>query len=610
MSVDNGHPARHHVKPSGKSVLRVLALLSPYLAQLSVTFVLTLVVTGCSLILPKLKQIGIDEGIVARDAHRLTQMVLLTLGLHLVNVVAGIGQAALLNWLGQSAIHDLRGRLFEHLQLLSMDFYEKKDPGNIISRVINDMDAINELLSSGIMGLLADLLMMVGISIFLFQYHWKLALALHVLIPTMVLLAFMFRSAIHQAFMLCRETIAAVTTYLHETVAGIRVIHGFAREPRCEAEFQERNTTNRDANVKAANVWATFFPILELVNALGLIIIFWYGGVLVVHHEITPGVAMAFVLYMNLWFDPVRRLTEMFATFQRALVGIERIQEILDEQPTIRDLPEAHPTAPTNHEVEFHGVSFCYDGEHQVLKNISFCARFGETVALVGPTGAGKSTIIKLLTRMYDVQDGSITFDGQDIRDLTLSSLRAQMGIVPQDTFLFTGTIRDNVRFGRPDATDDEVRAIARTVNAAEFIESLPEGYDTDVHERGVKLSVGQRQLIAFARALLRNPRILILDEATSSVDHFTETRIQEAISQLIRDRISFVIAHRLSTIVSADKILVVDHGRILCEGTHEDLLMKCELYRSLYERRFKLEPEELPEIVTDSTFDSAGSWS
>lgn len=608
MNSDNESSLEKKARPSAKSFVRALQLLLAYWPQLLTTTALTLVLTACTLVLPMLKQVGIDEGILARDADRLTQMVLLTLAVHLVSVAAGIGQSILLNWLGQKAIHDFRRRLFDHLQELSMDFYERKEPGNIISRVINDMDAINELLSSGIMSLLADVITMVAISVILFRYSWKLALAVHFLVPVMVLLGFLFRSAIHRVFMLCRETIAAVTVYLHETVSGIRVIQSFAREPKCEQEFGERNEANQEANVSAAGVWATFFPILELVNSLGIITIFWYGGLLVLRHEITVGVAVAFVLYVNQWFDPVRRLTEMFATFQRAMVGIERVYELLDENPSVQNAPGAVAAAPFESVIEFRDLSFSYDGSTPVLKNVNLRAHFGETIALVGPTGAGKSTIIKLLTRMYDCAEGEITLDGRNLRTVTLESLRKQMGIVPQDTFLFTGTLRDNIRFGRPNATDEEVRAVARLVNAEEFIEKLPEGYDTDVHERGVKLSVGQRQLIAFARALLTNPRILILDEATSSVDHFTEARIQEAIRTLLKDRVSFVIAHRLSTIVNADKILVIDRGQVLCEGTHEELLEKCELYQQLYERRFR-DGEEAVRKSDEPVLPPLGHW-
>ncbi|MBI3923156.1 MAG: ABC transporter ATP-binding protein [Armatimonadetes bacterium] len=608
MNSDNESSLEKKARPSAKSFVRALQLLLAYWPQLLTTTALTLVLTACTLVLPMLKQVGIDEGILARDGGRLTQMVLLTLAVHLVSVAAGIGQSILLNWLGQKAIHDFRRRLFDHLQELSMDFYERKQPGNIISRVINDMDAINELLSSGIMSLLADVITMVAISVILFRYNWKLALAVHFLVPVMVVLGFLFRSAIHRVFMLCRETIAAVTVYLHETVSGIRVIQSFAREPKCEQEFGERNEANQEANVSAAGVWATFFPILELVNSLGIVTIFWYGGLLVLRHEITVGVAVAFVLYVNQWFDPVRRLTEMFATFQRAMVGIERVYELLDENPSVRNAPDAVAAAPFETVIEFRGINFSYDGSIPVLKNVNLRAHFGETIALVGPTGAGKSTIIKLLTRMYDCAEGEITLDGRNLRTVTLESLRKQMGIVPQDTFLFTGTLRDNIRFGRPNATDEEVRAVARLVNAEEFIEKLPEGYDTDVHERGVKLSVGQRQLIAFARALLTNPRILILDEATSSVDHFTEARIQEALRTLLKDRVSFVIAHRLSTIVNADKILVIDRGQVLCEGTHEELLEKCELYQQLYERRFR-DSEETVLQSDEPALPPLGHW-
>ncbi|HOM81042.1 MAG: ABC transporter ATP-binding protein [Armatimonadetes bacterium] len=553
----------------------------------------TLVISAGQLAGPKLKQIGIDDGIRAGDARLLGWVVVVALGVHLATVVAGYFQASLLNRIGQDAIHDLRLRLFDHLQAQSLDYYEREQPGQIISRILNDMDAINELLTSTVTALLADVVVLVGTSVILFRYHTGLALAIHFLIPLMFLLGWAFRTRVHATFMRARQTIAAVTARLHESVAGMRVIQGFAREHRSCEEFGQLLQEDRDANMAGATVFATLSPGVELINALGICIVFWYGGLLILRGELAIGVAVAFILYLNHLFDPVRRLSEMFATVQRAVIALERVFEVLDRKPTVTNAPGAVSIPPLRDGVEFRGVCFSYDGAREILRDVSFRAGFGETVALVGPTGAGKSTILKLLARFYDPQAGEILLDGRDLRSVTLESLRRQIGFVPQEPFLFAGSLRDNIRYGRPDAPDAEVERAARLAQAHDFIAALPEGYDTDVHERGVRLSGGQRQLIAFARALLVNPRILILDEATSSVDPFTEKRIQDALRVLLRDRIAFVIAHRLSTVVHADQILVVQDGGIAARGRHEELLYSCSLYRALYERRFQDTAEE-----------------
>ena len=574
----------------GRLLWRGLALLRPRLSALLAALVLTLVVSAGQLAGPMLKQIGIDDGLRARNADVLLRVVLLALGVHLVAVAAGFLQAILLNRIGQDAIHELRMRVFDRLQTLSLDYYEREPPGQIISRVLNDMDAINELLTGSITGLLADLVVLVGTSIILFTYNVRLALAVHLLLPLMLVLAWAFRSKVHTAFARTRQTIAAVTARLHESVSGIRVIQSFAREHRSRQEFADLVCQDRDANAAGARVFATFFPGVELINAFGICIVFWYGGSLILRGELAIGVAVAFVLYVNQLFEPVRRLTEMLGTVQRSLVSLERVYEVLDREPSVREAPAAVTLPPLADRVEFCGVSFAYDGEHPVLHDIGLTARFGETVALVGPTGAGKTSIIKLLARFYDPQEGQILLDGHDIRQVSLESLRRQMGMVQQEPFLFAGTIRDNIRYGRPAAGDAEVERAARLAHAHDFILGLPDGYDTDVHERGVKLSGGQRQLIAFARALLVEPRILILDEATASVDPFTEKRIQDALHTLLRDRVAFVIAHRLSTVVHAHQILVVQEGRIVARGRHAELLEASPLYRGLYQRRFRAE--------------------
>lgn len=556
----------------------------------------SLFIAGATLLDPWLRKLAVDDGMLAGDAGYLVRIVLILFLLHLAQTVGSYFQAGAVNWLGQTALNRLRIETFSHLQRLSLDYHERQEPGKLISRIINDLEAINELISTGLTTLIQAPLVLVGTSVILFTlFDWRLAALLHLLIPVLMLVAMLFRKVIYQAFARTRETVAAVTEQLHQSVAGIRVIKATAHERRSLKRFRELNDADYRANVHAGAVFAVFFPVTELLMGAGLCIVLWYGGVRAVAGSVTAGDILAVIGYLFRIFEPMQQLTELFNSVQRGLVALDRMQAILDEVPTVREAPNATVLPPVREGVAFRDLEFAYDGKHPVLKDVNLDVRFGETVAFVGPTGAGKSSLMKLLSRMYDPQRGEIRVDGHDIRDVTLASLRRQMGIVLQESFLFAGTIRDNIRYGRPDATDEEVIAAARLANADHFIQELPEGYDTDVHERGVKLSAGQRQLVAFARALLVQPRILILDEATSSVDPFTELHVQEAMQRLLRDRIAFVVAHRLSTIVHADKICVILNGGIAAQGRHEELLETSPLYASLYRRRFLPGEAEAP---------------
>jgi ABC-type multidrug transport system fused ATPase/permease subunit len=581
---------------SRRPLSRFTALLSHDPGRVALVIGTSLFVAAASLADPWLRKLAVDQGMLAGDRAYLLRIVGVLLGLHVLQTVAVYFQAGAVNWLGQSALNRLRIETFAHLQRLSLDYHEKQEPGKLISRIINDLEAINELISTGLTTLIQAPLVLVGTSIILFTaFDWRLAALLHLLIPVLMLVAFLFRKVVYQAFAKTRDTLAAVTEQLHQSVAGIRVIKATAHERRSQQRFEELNEADFRSNVYAGAIFAIFFPVMELLMGIGLCMVLWYGGIRSVAGAITAGGILAVIGYLFRIFEPMQQLTELFNSVQRGLVALDRMQSILDEVPSVRNAPDAVALPPVSREIAFRGLDFAYDGKTFILNDVDLDVRFGETVAFVGPTGAGKSSLMKLVSRMYDPQRGEIRVDGHEIRGVTLESLRGQMGIVLQESFLFAGTIRDNVRYGRPDATDDDVVAAARLANADHFIRELPDGYDTDVHERGVRLSAGQRQLVAFARALLVQPRILILDEATSSVDPFTELHIQEALERLLSDRIAFVVAHRLSTIVHADKICVVLNGGIAAQGRHEELLESSPLYASLYQRRFLPGEAEAP---------------
>jgi ATP-binding cassette subfamily B protein len=583
-------------RPGRHSLRRFARLLSASPGLVAYVALVSLFMAAAALLDPWLRKLAVDHGMLAGDQDYLVRIVLILLGIHLLQTVGSFFQAGAVHWLGQAALGRLRIETFSHLQRLSLDYHERQEPGKLISRIINDLEAINELISTGLTTLIQAPLVLIGTSVILFMaFDWRLAAMLHLLIPVLMVVATLFRKIVYDAFARTRDTLAAVTEHLHQSVAGIRVLKALAHERRSQERFATLNDDDYRAGVRAGAVFAFFFPVIELLMGGGLCIILWYGGALAVQGTVTAGDLLAVIGYLYRIFEPMQQLTELFNSVQRGMVALDRMQAILDETPSVRDAPGAVPLPPVAEGIAFRDLEFAYDGKHPVLRDVNLDVRFGETVAFVGPTGAGKSSLMKLLSRMYDPQKGEIRVDGRDIREVTLASLRGQMGIVLQESFLFAGTVRDNIRYGRPDASEPEVIAAATLANADHFIRELPEGYDTDVHERGVKLSAGQRQLVAFARALLVDPRILILDEATSSVDPFTELHIQEAMERLLRDRIALVVAHRLSTIVHADKICVILNGGIAAQGRHEELLQTSPLYASLYQRRFLPGEAEAP---------------
>ena len=568
---------------------KVLALLRPYRGRVIVMFVALLLATGAALAPPYLAGRAIDDGIRGGDIGALELIVGLFLLSAVVNWGATYVQTYLVNWVGQRALQDLRLRIFTHLQKLSIGFYSRNKAGVLISRMTNDVQALDQLVTDGIVTLFSSTLTLLGVAAIMFALDPELALVTFATFPILFGGSIAFRIASSGAYRLTREKIAFITAYLQETLSGIRVVRAFGQEGRHKERFAELNDENREANMKTVHLNAAYFPSVELLSAVATAVILLYGGSQVASGDgITIGVLASFVFYLTLFFDPIQQLSQLYTTYQAGMAALDKIFELLAEKPDIVEKDDAIELPAISGEIRFDDVSFCYsrpeeEGAVFALTDVSLTVPPGQTVALVGATGAGKSTFAKLVARFYDPTSGRVLVDGHDLRDVTEKSLRSQLGIVPQEGFLFSGTIRDNIAFGRPDATDDEVGEAARAVGADEFIARLPDGYETEVGERGGHLSAGQRQLVAFARAAVADPRVLILDEATSNVDVHTESRIERGLRRLLAGRTAIVIAHRLSTIRGAGRIVVMDQGRIVESGTHDELLAAQGAYASLY---------------------------
>jgi ABC-type multidrug transport system fused ATPase/permease subunit len=568
-------------------IVRLLAFLRPYWRRMVAAFVLMLIASGLSLAAPYLVKLAIDQYIAQGDTAGLSRVALLTAGAFVGLYLASMGQQYWLSWVGQRVLATLRAQLFQHLQQLPLGYHDTHIVGVILSRVINDVAVINELLSEGLITLVGDVLVLVGIVAVMLSMSPRLALLSFSVLPLMALATYLFARRAKVAFRNTRSSVAAVVGDLAEDISGMRVIQAFAQEDMSQERFDEVNRANREAHVAAMSLSFVFLPSVEFLGMLATAIVLWFGGLSVARGELTLGVIVAFLSYVTRFFQPIRELSQLYTTMQAAMAGGERVLELLDTQPEVADQPDASEMPPIEGLVELRDVSFSYRGDELVLRDVNLTVEPGQTVALVGVTGAGKTSIANLIARFYDVTAGAVLIDGIDVRQVTQRSLRKQMGLVPQDPFLFSGTIADNIRFGRPDAPDSVVEGAARLSNAHEFIVALPGGYDTEILEGGVNLSIGQRQLICIARAVLADPRILILDEATSSVDTVTEALIQEALQRLLAGRTAIVIAHRLSTVRNADVICVVQAGRIVERGRHEALLAQGGIYRNLYERQF-----------------------
>ncbi len=568
-------------------VSRLLVFVRPYWRRMAVAFALMLVASALTLATPYLIKVAIDQHIVQGDVPGLTRIAGLTAATFVGIYLASAGQSYLLSWVGQRVLANLRSRLFHHLQRLPIGYHDTHIIGVTVSRVINDVGVINELLSQGLITLVGDTLILVGIVAVMVSMSPRLALLTFAVIPLMVLATYLFARQAKVAFRQTRARIAAVVGNLAENIAGMRVIQAFAQEEATQERFDAVNQANREANIAAMSLSFIFLPAVEFLGMLATAVVLWFGGRAVAQEELTLGVVVAFLAYVTRFFQPIQELSQLYTTMQSAMAGGERVLELLDTEPEVADPPDGRKMPPIVGKVELRHVTFAYRDDAPVLHDVNLVIEPGQTVALVGPTGAGKSSIANLIARFYDVTDGAVLIDDIDVRTVTQQSLHRQMGLVPQDPFLFSGTIRDNIRFGRPEATDQEVEEASRLANCHPFITALPDGYDTEIQEGASNLSVGQRQLICIARAVLADPRILILDEATASVDTVTETLIQDALDRLLRGRTSVVIAHRLSTIRNADLICAVEHGRIVEQGTHEELLARGGLYASLYARQF-----------------------
>jgi len=582
---------RRRVRQSGgrgRKVRGLVELLAPYKWRVLAMFLSLVAATAAALAPAPLAKLAIDQGIQKHDVGALDVIVALFLLSAVVYAVASYAQTYLVGWVGQRALQDLRIRLFIHLQRLSIGFYSRNRTGVIISRMTNDVEALDQLVEDGLATLIQSGLTLIGVVVILFLLDPHLALLTFLVLPILAVGAFAFRIASADAYRLTREKIAAITGYLQETLSGIRVVRAFGQERAHIRRFRELNDENRAANMTTVNLNAAYFPGVEFLSAIVTVEILLIGGIEAINGHTSTGVVFAFIAALNNFFDPIQNLSQLYTTYQSGMAALDKIFDLLDEQPDLADAPEATALPAIRGEIRFDDVSFRYgssagDRPQYALRDLDLVIPPGQTVALVGETGAGKSTFAKLVARFYDPTAGGVLVDGHDLRTITAHSLRSQMGIVPQEGFLFSGTIRENIAFGQPGATDEEIETAARAVGAHGFISELEGGYDAQIGERGVQLSAGQRQLVAFARALVADPRILVLDEATSNVDVHTEGLIEQGLRRLVAGRTAIVIAHRLSTIRHAGRILVLEHGRVVEDGTHDELLEAQGRYWRLY---------------------------
>ena len=574
------------------TVARLLSYLAPYRARLVLVTALVMITTLLNLLGPILFGRAIDRYVIPGDLEGLARLLLLLLGVYLGAGVTSVIQGVIMVALGQNLVADVRSQLFRHLQTLSMDYHHRHSTGDLMSRVTNDTEAINQTLSNGLIDFASNILLFGGIMVAMFILNWPLALGTVTVLPIMLWLTTRVTNMTRVAFREVQGHLGRLNGVLEEDITGIRTVQAFARESASQERFRAASLDYRRVGIRADVITAALGPMFTTMMTTSIAVTAMLGGWLALQGLVGIGTLATFVVYIMKFFQPMRSIAMLYNQLQASLAGAERIFAVIDSLPTVRDAADARPLPDIRGAVEFRHVSFAYEPEQPVLEDVSLDARPGEMIALVGPTGAGKTTIISLLSRFYDVGDGQITIDGFDIRAVTQDSIRRQLGIVLQDTYLFSESVLENIRYGRLGASDEEVVAAARLANADRFIRLLPEGYRTLVSERGHNFSQGQRQLLAIARAVLADPRILILDEATSSVDTRTEMQLQEALQRLMAGRTSFVIAHRLSTIRKADQVLMVSDQRIVERGTHEELLDRGGAYAELFESQYRRHPK------------------
>jgi ATP-binding cassette subfamily B protein len=544
-----------------------------------------LVQTGAVLAMPYLVKVAIDQGIVPKDLAVINRVALAYLVLAGVQFLAGRVEIETVARAGQRVLFTVRTKLFRHLQTLSLDFYERERTGRLVARMTADIDAMSDLVTDGLVTLVTALITMVGVAVILVVMDWQLALATLVVAPLIALAARSWRGWSADAYRQVRETHSVVTVQLQESLSGVRAIQSFRRERATAARLEEANHAERVAHWRTIGLASFFFPGIEFLGTAAMVVVLGVGGQRVLGGDLEIGVLAAFLLYLRNLFDPVQQLSELYDSFQSATAGAERVGAVLAEQPSVREAPDPVPLPDPRGDVRLEDVCFAYDQGPRVLHDVDLAVAPGTTLALIGPTGAGKSTVAKLIARFYDPLGGRITLDGVDLRQVRLADLRQAMGYVPQEGFLFSGTILDNIRFGRPGATRAEVEAAARAVGADQVIAGLPDGYDTQVGERGALLAAGERQLVAFARAWIADPALLILDEATSNLDAASEARITDALQRLRSGRTTIIIAHRLTTIAQADQIAVVEDGRIVESGTPAELRARGGRFADLFTR-------------------------
>jgi ATP-binding cassette, subfamily B, multidrug efflux pump len=574
-----------------KQMLRLLQYIKPYSKNLlPLSFLTVLISTAVRLIIPIL--IGVytlDKAIIEKDIPLLIQLVFIISGLYILSYVVNALRIRWMNKLGQNVIYDLRKHLFTHVQSLSHRFFNQRSGGSILVRIMNDINSLQELFTSGVINLLTDFLLLFATIFILFSLNAKLTIAIMVILPIMFFISTSLRKKIRQSWQQVRSIQSNINSHLNESIQGIRVTQIFTQENENTQFFKALNHDNLQTWKQAVWKNAMFGPFIEMTNAVGTVILIWYGSVLVANGECTIGEFVSFAFYLGMFWEPISRLGQLYNQLLIGMASSERIFEFLDERPLVKEAAKPLVLPAINGQIDFEDVEFSYDGTRKALNGVSFSIQAGETVALVGHTGSGKTTIANLVSRFYDATEGVVKIDGHPIQELSIAGLRSQISVVLQETFIFSGTIMENIRFGNPDASDEEVIAAAKVVGADFFITQLSNGYHTEVEERGNVLSVGERQLLSFARALLADPKVLILDEATASIDTESEVKIQQALKTLLKGRTAIMIAHRLSTIREADKIIVLDHGNILEQGNHDTLMAKQGVYYGLIKAQYKM---------------------